>query len=135
MFELPSDGGALVSIPQPSSPLTIVDAFGPTCEPCREKVPALLARRDLFASKGAKLVLVAVLGDGETTEQASAALLTWGAPSPFLVDRGGVLARELGLKGLPSTYLLDREGHVRWAGGGSATADDVSTAVDAAGSR
>src|SRR5262245_3510253 len=134
-FELPSDAGSLVPVPQPSSPFTIVDAFGPTCEPCREKVPALLARRDLLAGKGAKIVLVAVLGEGETTEQAAAALNSWGAPAPFLVDRGGVLAREMGLKGLPSTYLIDGEGRVRWAGGGSATADDVAAAVDAAAGR
>lgn len=131
-LDLPSDEGALVAIPQPSSPFTVIDAFGPTCEPCREKVPALLARRDELATKGARLVLVAVLGDGETTDDAAAALRSWGAPSPFLVDRGSVLARELGLKELPSSYIIDQQGRVRWSGGFGASAEDIVAAVEAA---
>lgn len=128
-FELPSDGGQLVPIPQPSSRVTVIDAFGPTCAPCREKLPALLARRGEIEAAGGKLVLVAVLGDGESTDDAAKALASWGASSPFLVDRGAVLLRELGLRGLPGTYVLDRDGAVRWESTPESTEDDVVAAA------
>jgi len=128
-FELPSDGGQLVPIPQPSSRVTVIDAFGPTCAPCREKVPALLARRGEIEAAGGKLVLVAVLGDGESTEDAAKALASWGATSPFLVDRGGVLLRQLGLRGLPGTYVIERNGAVRWESTPTSTEDDVVAAA------
>jgi protein-disulfide isomerase len=131
-FSLPSDTGQLVPVPKPSSRVTVIDAFGPTCAPCREKVPALLARKAEMEKNGAKLVLVAVLGDGETTEQAAAALKAWGAESPFLVDRGGVLLRELGLRGLPGAFVLGRSGDVLWEAPPNATADQIaSVALDA----
>lgn len=131
-FELPSDGGALVPIPQPSSRVTVIDAFGPTCAPCREKLPALLARKAEIEASGAKLVLVAVLGDGESTEDAAAALRSWGVESPFLVDRGDVLLRQLGLKGLPGAYVIARNGDLRWEAPPTASADDVVAAAVAA---
>lgn len=73
--------------------------------------------------------LVAVLGDGESTDDAAKALASWGAPSPFLVDRGAVLLRERGLRGLPGTYVIDRDGAVRWESTPDSTDDDVVAAA------
>lgn len=64
-FSLPSDEGALVTMPLPGARATVLDFFGPTCEPCKRSVPAIHARRAELAQKGAKLVLVGVLADGE----------------------------------------------------------------------
>lgn len=132
-FDLPSDEGALVSIPQPSAKVTVVDAFAPTCVPCQEKLPALVARRDDLASVGARLVLVAVLADGESDEDASAALESWGVSSAFLVDRGDVLRRSLAIDELPGAAVVDASGKVRWvAPSGASAADVVATAAQAA---
>jgi hypothetical protein len=128
-FLLPSADGALVPIPQPDADRTVIDAFGPTCEPCREKVPALLARKAEIEAAGAKLVLVAVLGDGESTTDAQAALKSWGASSAFLVDRGGVLARELGLRELPGTFVIGRTGELLYQGNARGSVDDVVAAA------
>lgn len=128
-FALPSDQGALATIPQPSADFTVLDAFGPTCEPCRERVPALLSRRAELQAMGAKLVLVAVLGDGETTADGAAALRNWGSPAPFLIDRGDGLATRLGLRGLPSTFILDRDGALVWSSQPDSSDDDVLEAV------
>jgi hypothetical protein len=48
------------------------------------KVPALLARQQELAAAGVSLVLVAVLDDDESVDDAAAALQAWGAPAPFL---------------------------------------------------
>lgn len=130
-FDLPSNTGDLITVPQPSAKLTIVDAFAPTCAPCREKVPALLAERDALAASGAKVVLVAVLADGESDADAARALASWGASAPFLVDRGGVLRRELAVDALPATVVVDQTGKVRWVAPVEATVEDVVAAARA----
>ena len=84
---LPSDGGALVSIPSQDGKTTVLDFWGPTCEPCRKKLPDLVAKNAELQARGARLILVAVLAENESTEQAKATLSSWGVDWPFLVDR------------------------------------------------
>lgn len=128
-FSLPSDTGDLVTVPLPGAQHTVLDFFGPTCEPCAKKVPELVGRRGEIEKRGGKLVLVAVLADGESTADAERALTKWGARSPFLVDRAGVSLREAGVKDLPSTIILDANGRTRWRAPVGATADDVLRAL------
>jgi hypothetical protein len=128
-LNLPSHDGALVVLPLRNAQMTVIDAFAPTCKPCREKVPALLARRRELAAIGGELVLVGVLADGESTDDASSALRSWGVDASFLVDRGDVLRRECGVEVLPATLVLDASGAVRWVAGPTSTAADVVAAV------
>ncbi|MBI4702509.1 MAG: TlpA family protein disulfide reductase [Deltaproteobacteria bacterium] len=128
---LPSHDGALVSLPLAGVRATLLDAFAPTCEPCREKVPALLARQGEIESAGGRLVLVSVLAEGESTDDARAALRSWGAEAPFLLDRGEALRRECGVDALPASVVLDAQGVVRWIAPAGAGADRVVAAARA----
>ena len=128
-FSLPSDDGNLVTVP--SNVTTVVEAWAPSCKPCREKLPALYARRGDIEAHGGKLVLVAVLADAETTEDARAALNSWGVKAPFLIDRGDVLRREAGVNELPATLVIDAQQHVRWVAPLNASASDVVAAAKA----
>lgn len=133
-LSLPTDKGALATVPAGGAPVTVLDFFGPTCPPCEKKVPALYARRAELEAAGAKLVLVAVLGDGETTDQARAALTRWGVTgASFLVDAGDASKTEAGVRGLPTTLVLDAKGTVRWSAPPDATASDVIAAARAVG--
>jgi hypothetical protein len=127
-FSLPSDDGNLVTVPLPNV-TTVIDAWAPTCKPCRDKLPALYARRAEIEARGAKLVLVAVLSQSESTDDARAALASWGVNAPFLIDRGDVLRREAGIASLPATLVLDEREHVRWVAPSNASADDVVSAA------
>lgn len=128
-FSLPSDEGALVTVPLSGARATVLDFFAPTCVPCKHKVPALHAKREALAEKGAKLVLVGVLADGESTQDAKRALASWGVSSPFLVDTEGTGQREAGVVTLPATLVLDASGDLKWVAPTAATADDVVAAV------
>lgn len=129
-LHLPSERGALVTLPAGGMRATVIDAFSPACKPCAEKVPALLRRNGELVDAGAQLVLVAVLSDGESSEAARAALTSWGVPpaTPFLLDRGDVLRRELAVNGLPATVVLDASGRVRWVAPPDASAGAVVAA-------
>lgn len=128
-FALPSSSGALVSVPAKGARFTVLDFFSPSCEPCRRKLPALYAKHDALAQKGAQLILVAVLGD-EPTDDAEQALASWGVGgAPFLVDHGDVSRVSAGVRGLPATLVLDANGTLEWSAPPTATADQVVSAV------
>lgn len=128
-FSLPTDSGELVAVPLPGTEHTVLDFFGPTCEPCAKKVPELVGRRSELERHGAKLVLIAVLADGESTADAGRALTKWGVRSAFLVDRAGASLREAGVKDLPATIILDANGRTRWRAAPGASAADVLRAL------
>src|SRR5258708_2462204 len=69
-FVLPGSDGTLAKVPLPGARATVLDFFGAPCAPCKERVPALVASRGEPARRGAGLVLVAVLGDGESSADA-----------------------------------------------------------------
>lgn len=131
---LPTDRGELGALPKPGATVTVADFFSPACQPCREKVPALWARKAEIESMGGALVLVSVLGDGESTTDARKALAGWGVPNaPFLVDSGDASRREVGVRALPTTIVLDGRGIVRWvAPADASTAQTVAAARAAA---
>lgn len=127
---LPSNDGKLVTVPLRGKRAVVLDFFGPTCKPCEKAVPALQSKRAELAAKGAELVLVAVLGDGENTEQAAAALQKWGVKgASFLVDKNDASRRDLGVHALPSTIVVDDKGVVRWVAPQDASPADVLAAV------
>jgi thiol-disulfide isomerase/thioredoxin len=128
-LSLPTDGGELVTVPVNGVQTTVLDFFGPTCDPCKKKVPELVAKRQAIEHKGGRLVLVAVLAEGESTAQAKAALESWGVSHPFLVDSGDASRREVGFDGLPATAILDSAGRLKWLAPAGATADDVLAAL------
>lgn len=128
-LSLPSSTGALVTVPLPSARVTVVDFWAPSCAPCRKKLPALVAREAALNAAGARLVLVAVLSDGESTADAESTLGSWGVQRPFLIDRGDASRSQAGVDHLPSTLVLEQTGDVRWVAPVEANADDVLAAV------
>jgi hypothetical protein len=131
-LSLPTDKGQLAALPAPGAVVTVADFFGPTCGPCARKVPALHAKKGEIEAAGGRLVLVAVLADSETTDDARKALASWGVSgASFLVDTGDASKREAGVRSLPTTLVLDRKGVVRWSAPVEASAEDVVAAARA----
>jgi thiol-disulfide isomerase/thioredoxin len=127
-LSLPADDGSLVSVPGGSSTY-VLDFWAPSCEPCRTATPALVARKAELQARGARLILVGVLEDEESTEQGRAVLESWGVRERFLVDRDNASKSQLGVSSLPATLIVDRTGKLVWVAPAGATADEVVAAV------
>ena len=89
--------------------VVLVDVFASWCVPCRDAVPAW---RDLRASNGGALEVVAVSIDGERAmAEDYFAEVTPGFPMVW--DRHGTFTGSYPIENLPTLFLLDREGIVR----------------------
>lgn len=131
VMDLPSDTGALVSIGGGGEPL-VLDFWAPTCVPCQTKLPELVAREGDIQAAGARLILVAVLADDESTEMARETLTSWGVQHPFLIDREDVSRQAAGVTDLPATLVLNAQHVVTWVAPSAPSADDVVAAAAAA---
>lgn len=134
VMDLPSDIGALVSIGGGGQPL-VLDFWAPSCAPCQKKLPELVAREGDLRAVGARLILVAVLSDGESTEMARETLASWGVQRPFLVDREDVSRRAAGVTELPATLILNTEHIATWVASVTTSAEDVVKMTAAARNR
>ncbi len=103
----------------------MVDAWATDCEPCKRSLPALVARKADLESRGGKLVLLAALREGESTDDARKVLDGWGVRERFLVDKAGTLKGATGVATVPATFVIGQDGEVRWAAPPGATAEDV----------
>lgn len=128
-LSLPANDGSLVTIPGEGGSSYVLDFWAPTCVPCRTATPAMVARKDELRARGAHLILVGVLEDEESTEQAQAVLQSWGVRDRFLVDRDDASKSQLGVSSLPATLIVDKTGKLVWVAPAGASADDVVAAV------
>jgi thiol-disulfide isomerase/thioredoxin len=90
--------------------VVLVDFWASWCGPCREAFPALEALHRRFADQG--LVVVGVNLDEERKE-AERFLKVVPVNFTIVFDSAGASAHAFALPGMPSSYLLGRDGKVR----------------------
>lgn len=113
-------------------PALVVDFWASWCEACRDTMPALAA---LFRDhRDAGLVVVGVSEDDDprVATQAARAL---GASFPIVHDRGRELLARYRVGRLPTTFVIDAAGAVRWVGRDPAGVRAVAEALLRAGGR
>jgi thiol-disulfide isomerase/thioredoxin len=94
----------------------VVNFFNPFCPPCREEQPVLETSWRHLRGEGVQFVGVHYVG-GDWPRSASAArqyLRRQEVTYPVLEDPDSALARELGIQGIPSTVIIDRERRTRF---------------------
>ncbi|HTU67661.1 MAG TPA: TlpA disulfide reductase family protein [Steroidobacteraceae bacterium] len=87
--------------------VVVVDFWASWCKPCRQSIPWLNEMRSRYAGRG--LVIVGVNVDAE---RAAADRFLHQVPVDFelVFDPEGSLATRFGVKGMPSTFVFDRDG-------------------------
>lgn len=76
------------------------------CEPCREELPSLKQLGERFQNQG--LVIIAIAEDSK--EAVMSFVKSSGLTLPVLIDQYGSALRAYQIKGLPTTYLVNRTG-------------------------
>lgn len=107
---LPDMQGGETSLAELQGKVVLVDFWASWCGPCRESFPWMNAMQEKYASQG--LVVVGVNLD-QQPRQAQDFLKQVPANFTLLQDSQASLPEAYGLIGMPSSYLLDRQGRLR----------------------
>ena len=131
-FELPDvrDAAKKVSLPERPGRLTVLNFWASWCVPCRKEMPDLQAVHRAMGDR------VAFLGiDHQDARQDAAAFLRQtGVTYPSGYDPEGSIAQRYGVRGLPTTIVIDAGGQVLGHYTGPVRKDQLLRELRAAGS-
>lgn len=107
-FKLPTDS-AEVTPAQLNGKVVYVDFWASWCKPCKKSFPWLNEMQKKYEKQG--LVVLGINLD-EDKSQAEAFLKKVPAGFKIAYDPEGKSAKDFHVQGMPSSYLVDREGYV-----------------------
>lgn len=99
----------------------VINFYASWCGPCRRELPDF----EIVAGEFADSVAFIAVNVQESRQNALRILDETGATFPAVLDSEGDVARRYGLRGMPSTYVLDAAGVVRKLGPGAIDADTL----------
>ena len=92
--------------------VVLVDFWASWCLPCRRSFPVLDALYQKFHDKG---FVIIGLDEDRNRSAGKKFIQQWPVTFPLAWDAGGTVARAYRLRGMPSSYLIDKKGIVRYA--------------------
>ncbi len=131
----PRPAPALPAAALSGAPVTVSDLHGRPafvvfwaswCTPCASEAPAI----ERFARGiGSRARLIAVDWNDPNRTDARAFVRRYGWSFPVLVDGDGLVGDSFGLRGLPTTYVLDGSGDIVLTLTGEQTQQSLATAL------
>ncbi|MGD8429473.1 MAG: TlpA disulfide reductase family protein [Ectothiorhodospiraceae bacterium] len=120
-FTLKSNSGENVRLAELRGQVVLVNFWASWCGPCRQEMPALDALHKRYKSLG-----FTVLGVNIDERQAAAEELLSDIPVSFPVvfDGNSKVSEAYDVSAMPSTFIVDRDGNVRYVHKGYVPGDE-----------
>ena len=122
-FTLPRLSGGQGSLSQYRGKVVLIDFWAQWCEPCKKELPALDQLSKTYASKGVAVLLINIDKERENAERLVKQLGV--NASNVLLDQSGSVAGAYDLPKMPSSFVVDKKGIVRYVNEGFDGAADV----------
>ena len=111
-FTLDTLDGTKVTLSELRGKIVIINLWATWCPPCRAEMPALENAYEQYKDSG-----VVILGLNVTNQDSEKDIppfvKEFGLTFPILLDRDGSVSTLYQLRGLPTTYFVNREGIIR----------------------
>ena len=115
--------GDSVSLADHEGEVVLLNVWATWCIPCREEIPALQRLHEKYSEQGLRIVGVSV--DARGDEQAVKEFAeSFGVTYDIWLDPGERVMSTFRVIGVPTSYLMDREGRVVWKDIGQVHDDD-----------
>jgi len=109
--------------------VVLVNFWATWCAPCRAELPSMQALREQLADKGFEVLTVNLM---ESEEKIAAFQESELIDLPVLMDRDGAAAKRWKVGMLPKSFVIDRQGAIRYQLLGEAnwTGPDIAPAIE-----
>ena len=111
-FTLDTLDGTKVTLSDLRGKIVVINLWATWCTPCRAEMPALENAYEQYEDSG-----VVILGLNVTNQDSEKDIppfvKEFGLTFPILLDRDGSVSALYQLRGLPTTYFVNREGIIR----------------------
>jgi len=111
-FTLDLLGGGQVTLSELRGQVVIINLWASWCPPCRDKMPAIEKVYQDFKGQGLEVLAVNMTAQDREVDVV-AFVQEYGLSFPIPLDRTGAVSVRYQLRGLPSTYFVDRKGVIR----------------------
>jgi cytochrome c biogenesis protein CcmG/thiol:disulfide interchange protein DsbE len=128
VFDLRQLSGTAWSLQSMRGHVVVVNFFATWCPPCRAETPDLIAVEQKYASRG--VVFVGV-DDREDASLVAVFAKSKGIRYPIVLDSGGSIEKLYDVRAIPTTYILDPAGVIRYAQVDELQASVLAQALDA----
>ncbi|MFP5501938.1 MAG: TlpA disulfide reductase family protein [Candidatus Sericytochromatia bacterium] len=109
-FNLTSIEGKKFSLADFKGKVVILDFWATWCPPCREEIPDFIALQKQYRSQGLEIVGVSVDREGPSVVKKFGE--EYGINYTSLMADDKVTAAYGGIRGLPTTFVIDRQGNI-----------------------
>jgi thiol-disulfide isomerase/thioredoxin len=109
-FALADVAGKTVRLSDSAGQVRLIDFWATWCPPCREAIPHFKELHEAYGSRG--LTILAISMDEDPEEVLPPFLEKWKVPYANLIGDDRVAEAFGGVFGLPTTFLVDREGNI-----------------------
>ena len=116
-FSLPSvPGGTTVRLSDYKGKVVLVNFWATWCPPCREEIPDFIKVRDSLKTEGFEIIGIAMDEGGAKVVAPFAQ--EYGITYPLAVGDNKITRSYGGIRGIPTSFLVDREGKIvqKWVG-------------------
>jgi cytochrome c biogenesis protein CcmG, thiol:disulfide interchange protein DsbE len=127
-FTLPSlDGTGDVRLADLRGRVVVVNFWASWCLPCREEAPELEAIWRRYRDRGVVMLGVNI----QDRRSAALEFLVQTRPTyPNVVDASGAISIAYGIYGVPETFVVDRNGHIRAKKVGAVSAAALAAQIE-----
>jgi len=110
-LELTDLDGNTISLAALKGKVVIIDFWATWCPPCREAIPDLIDLKKQYGAKGLEVVGISLDDNGERILPRF--VHDFGINYPIVIGTEEIASAFGGILGLPTTFIVDRNGMVR----------------------
>ncbi len=121
-FTLDSLDGDAITLSDMEGQVVVLDFWATWCNPCIKEMPHL---QELYEQHAGQEVVVLAINVMEERGDVAEFMAEYGYTFTVLLDGDGRVTDDYGVKGIPSTIIVDREGEAHPVLGGMGDVEDV----------